>query len=298
MDFSNNKDKSFWLRNFSSWNEFVQYVAEGKVTAKSVTDSMQHSQEVAERGDNHRGTRTFAEALKLANDGWTEKEKEVRALINPMFDAVSSLIEKIDVSYDYEGHNIDVGRFVEGEPECWQKFETKIVDGSGNKIIRLVFNASVSAGIRPNVIIQRGAAIASLIELLEFAGHRVELILAFCGREFRGSSKEVRNEFYIPVKDANQPMDLAKLIYILAHPSVLRRLYLRAMELETDDEFISDMNVGFGYGRPSEIPEDKRGDIYIGHASSEEDTWRDSKLVDQWLKDQLTKQGIILREEK
>src|SRR6185295_6436941 len=114
--------------------------------------------------------------LQLAKDGWPEGLEKSKSISSVMFNDVSQMIERTDVNHDIEGHAIDVSRFVDGEPECWLKFENVIQEAeSGNKLIRITFNCTVSAGVNTDTIIRKGATISALIELLEYAGHRVEL---------------------------------------------------------------------------------------------------------------------------
>jgi hypothetical protein len=203
------------------------------------------------------------------------------------------MIQRVEVSHDVEGHAIDVARFVDGEPEAWLKFEEVLQESeSGHKLIRIAFNYSVSGHISPEVITRKGAAVAALVELLEYAGHRVELILCHAVAEYRND--EAVTETYIRMKEFDQNLDSAVLAFALAHPATLRVLTFSIME-QYPYEVRRHIGVpGGGYGIPAEVNKENRGDIYIARSLASDSQWDSAEKAEAWIIKQLKEQGVTI----
>lgn len=232
------------------------------------------------------GTETYEEACDLALKGWNEGAQKAYDLSHDIETRLYSLIERQVISYDITGELLDVARFCDGTPEHWGVFETQLVEGPGTKYFHLVVNGTVSGGISTKVVIERGASIAALVHLAELAGHRVKATLVF-SIEGRSVHYEVR----VPLKDYEEHLDIDKLAYAIAHPSVLRRHLLSLME-ELPEPYYSNFNVGSGYGLPKDT-DGARGDIYIEHMLAGDDRWASPESATAWVREELTRLGVI-----
>lgn len=270
---------------FKSWGEFVDTAENGKTDYPT-------SRRVSLQPDEHfTGVKSPAEAYKLAREGWTSGAATIKDMAAPVFNHISKMIERVEVNHDVEGHSIDVARFVDGEPEAWLKFENVIQESeTGHKLVRIAYNISASAGISKEVITRKGAAAAALVELLEYAGHRVELILCEGGE---GCYGVIDTEMFIRMKEFDQNLDMPVLAFALAHPATLRCLMFSIME-QYPAEVRRSIDVGAGYGRPKDIEKENQGDIYIGKSRMDEQQWHSEEAAEAWVIDQLKKQGISL----
>lgn len=277
--------------DFPTWGDYVNFAVNEK------TDMNPYAQMSRRVGEiEWAGTETFEEAVKLASDGWTEGEKKTKALSHGLFAHVSHLIERQNVVYDVEGNGIDVAKFLNNEPECWQKFETELTQGSGHRLVRIVFNFSASSKVSSGVIMARGAAIAALVELLEYAGHRVELIavqsIEYMGKPDTPSSNNY-GELRIGVKEFSQNLDMGRVSFALAHPAMLRRIAFSVWERGLDSDQRPKLGIPANYGHPCDLRSD-RGDIYIGKALLGEVQWENEKKAERWIINELKKQGVTL----
>lgn len=291
-----------FIKRFTTWNEFVDYADNApsemsSLDRQSRTENDPHYYSFVKAKD-------WKEVLSLARDGWPEGLKKVKEISGIMFNNVSQMIERVEVNHDIEGHLIDVSRFVDGEPECWMKFEDVIQEAqSGNKLIRITFNCTVSSGVSTDVIVRKGAAIAALIELLEYSGHRVELILIEAVAPSRSGtftdnpSPEIL--VYINLKTFDQNSDMANISYALAHPSVSRALMFSVAETAPEETRKKCGIYKYGsYGSPTDIPKTEKGDIHIGHSRHGEPQWASEQAAEKWIIEQLAKQGVHLKETK
>lgn len=238
------------------------------------------------------GTGTFDAALKLARVGWPEGETLARAYSLALVDRVSNLIERPEYVYDVEGDGVDIGRYVEGEPECWLRQETRIVHGPGRRLYRIVLNVAALCTVSSDVLRARGATTAALAELLELAGHGVAIELVDVSQAFSAADRAV---FRVPLKAADQPMDLSRLIYAMAHESCLRRLAFSIMEaFPAKLAKALEVKGGGSYGKPGPLRADERehGDIYIDAGTVPSEVWSDPQRAVAWVISTLREQGV------
>lgn len=285
-------------KEFSSFSQFVDFCEN---TPTDLPNDRRESRKEDEHYQEFTGVKNFKEAVTLAREGWPEGFKKSKELSSSMFDHVSEMIERVDVNHDVEGHAIDISRYVDGEPECWLKFENVIQEAeAGNRLIKISFNCSVSSTVSRETIIARGATIVALIELLEYAGHRVELTLVFAnGRMFdRQSNRPPIMSSFIRIKDFDQNVNLTQLSYALAHPSVLRALMFSFMEIAPEAVRVMVGVPDAGYGTPRDILDEDKGDIHICHGYGESPQWTNKESAEKWILEELKKQGVHIKKEK
>jgi len=264
---------------FDTWQ---QYIAASRVETDCIDGHSHHD-------DSHWKGCTQADANKMAEEGWVEGAERARKFTDLLTTAVGGLIDRIEINYDVVGHAIDIGRFVENEPECWMRFDVEKIQQPAVKYIRIVVNGTASAGVDADTIMGRGSCLAALVELLEFAGNRCEIVLAL-------STKSQHDLcVLVTVKQFDEPLDLPKIAYTLAHPSVLRVHHFRFMET-MPSRIRSGMSVPGGYGRCADVPSDKRGDIYLNFMQWGDAQWTTPALAIEWVKKELKEFGVAMHE--
>jgi hypothetical protein len=270
---------------YNSWGEFVDR-ASGKSTGRG------HSSRYNAPSNYWDLNAGFEGALELARQGWPEGHSHVKKVSVELFDRISSSIERPYPVYDVEGSEIDVALYLDGEPECWQRMQERITEGPGRRIIKVVYTVTSSCGVDGRVTLAKGAAMVALVELLEFAGHGVQIDVMDCSRGW-----QMHSELRVRVKESDQPVDVSRVAFALAHPAVQRRLFFSVAEQQPDDVQVA-IGVGSNYGHPADVinPED-RGDIYIGRSMFGEEQWLQPDYARAWVVAELMKQGISMREE-
>ena len=236
------------------------------------------------------GNVTWLEAKKLALQGWQDGLEQVKKYQTEITPQITEKVIRPSQIYDFAGYNVDVGRYLSNDPECFVSREF-VINNSPGRVFTLVCSISFSAAIEPETIIQRGAIICALVEAIEYAGHRVEVICNWAtskhSNEKNRSGKIKKDgwlEIDVTVKKANQPLEMIELAFCLAHPAMLRRVLFSVAEIEGWSDF------AYAYGYPAEAT--KKGDLYIQEIFS--GTIPDKKAID-WTLEQLKKLNIEIK---
>lgn len=271
------------VRHFSSYSEWVEACKKGANKNKT-----SHANYDYGFGLDWQGTRTFAEAIELAVNGWPQGLEKAKMLSTGLFNGISSTIERPYYIYDYEGSNVDIARYLDNEPECWQRVEYVNTNGPGRRIIKLTMNGGALAMVNGEAYFNKGAMCIALIDCLELAGHGVELELAYAIFDGLGGNS-IATEQYITLKTANQPMDLSLIAFAVANPAAHRRLKFGYLE-----SIMHEVNGISSYGCSTEIPKPKRGDIYIGYDHGID--YNSLESARAFIIEQLKDQGVVLSE--
>ncbi len=267
---------------FTSWSEMLDYA---RRTPPMPADGHQASRSVGSDREEWTGTYSFDGAMRLAELGWPEATAKATALTAALVDKVSSLMEHDRITYDVTGRDFDVSMMLTGEPEHWSDTETVVTDGPSTRILKMVINGFVSCGVDNDVIIARGAAIAALIATLELSGFRVEVIHR---TPFHCSSAKL--DFVTPIKSADQPLDLDRLIFAVGHPSMFRRLMFSSLEHNPAERKHLD-----SYGKSNcTIDQDDQGDLYIAQTGYGDPQWTNTETAAKWVLAQAKAQGVVL----
>jgi hypothetical protein len=233
------------------------------------------------------GGLTWEQAKRMAINGWRDGMNEIEKYRAEIFPIITEKILQPKQVYSIAGYSVDVGCFLANEPECFiaREYEERNYPG---KIYKIVSSISFSSAIEPATIIQRGAMVCALIDAIEFAGHRAEVICndamsANDSAEYRQGKYKERGwlEISVSVKKASQPLDMSNLAFCLAHPAMLRRIMFSVAELQGWSDFVN------RYGFPAEATD--KGDIYIKEIYSK--TVPNEQAI-TWVLTELKKLGI------
>lgn len=237
------------------------------------------------------GTASYEDALHELRHGWREGSMQMRELHAKVWDTVSRILPGEAINHDVSGFAVDVGRAVNGEPEDMLCFD---LQEAPRKTIDIMLNCSVSGGVNKSRIIRRGAAVAALVDAMESQGVNVNLTVVENCRGSGGATTQIN----VHVKKPEEPLDMDKVAFALAHPSWLRRFVFAFQERQPKkyrDTFGAYENSG--YGIPNEVPVEDRGEaIYIGKMHLDEFGDKSDEEVIEWVKEELVKQGVELNE--
>lgn len=209
-------------------------------TIDELTNHLEETQSLrynsAEEGDyNFTGTKSFKEAINLCKYG----DEELRTYIyeqNLKFDNVDTCNKvKRSTVNDVVGFMPNVPNYVMGVPVNMIRDNRTMIN---SKILNVFINVSAPWYVDKDDIKNTAAKYVCAINKLEEEGYRCNIYAGSVGRN--GGSK--KNMLVVKIKSDKEPMNLAKMAFPLCHPSMLRRLKFKWME-------IIPIDFGGGYGQ-------------------------------------------------
>ena len=167
-------------------------------------------------GNDDRGA-----AFQLATFGWTDGLNYAREMFKSVRAQKTNSFLAEPVAADEPG-DVDVAAYL-GDAEL-QFLGTRsgkdIAYGPGS-VVRIQHDLFTSGGCNAADMVQRGLVVAAAAVMIERAGLRCELSGRLYGKGHGGCGSVDLN---VKIKAATEPMILSKVLYWLAHPSVLRIL--------------------------------------------------------------------------
>lgn len=229
--------------------------------------SMRELERVAREGLSSEGI----EATRISQDAVTVMDREMEL---PSFSSF----------YDVSGADVDVARYLSGEPECMINHHMVDTPRVG-RVITLVVSICAPDSVSAEKITERGLEIVSLVFAIEKIGFQVELWADMFVYASRGN-KEGR--IRILVKGPGEQLDSGRIMFAFTHPGMLRGLCLHAMNLLPTD-FKKALGVGDSYGcarRDPDLSEYPEGSILIP-------TLMSNRTANTLVTDTLKELGII-----
>lgn len=225
--------KDFKQIKYDSLNEFYNYICN-----TPFNDAFRWAKHSSVEGSEYfTKTKNFDEAVDLFKNGWLD----MAAMLNQKLKAETSK-EFVGTTrkniYDVVGYQASVPRYLQGVPNSMVRSVNVPVK---NKVVTLVKSIDYAAMVDANTIVEESIKAMRIIKKLEGQGMKVNLDIAF-GTKASGCNFVGR----IRVKSANERLNVSKLAFPLVHPSMLRRLIFRWIEVypQITKDFVR------GYGRP------------------------------------------------
>jgi hypothetical protein len=172
---------------------------------------------------------TAREAIEMTRQGWAEQLPAVLAVVESAIELAEKehMMDTFEMTWAVAGDEVDIGRYLTGEPECMIAFPLSKTSKVG-RVITFVANASYSAAIKPDTVIRRGQLMVALALALERLGHSVVIYSNIAYGDMHGGVRYSDEEFSVRVKGADDTIDPARLMFALAHPAFVRCLLFTA----------------------------------------------------------------------
>lgn len=188
-------------------------------------------------------TKSFEEAVELFKNGWSDmatklvqKLKVIESKTEPAMKPRSQL--------DVCGYQAVVPLYLQGVPNSM--INKKMVPIK-QKVITINKSIDYNGGTSTDEIIDESIKAMQIIKKLEAQGYRCNLNIVL-GSTAGWGKNEKQFLIKVRIKSANEKMNISKLAFPLVHPSMLRRLFFRFIEVypNATKYFVS------GYGHPAE----------------------------------------------
>lgn len=185
----------------------------------------------------------FNTARTLAEFGWKEKGQELERYLS----IVQELTREGWHSHlDVGGECVDIGAYLEGEPECMMNFDVPVT-----RSVRIIANISARCSADAERLLNRGIAIAAAVYTLQANGMGVALSVGDWVSEYNAGGD--LHQTTVEVNPFGDYIDPGRLAFWLGHPAALRRCMFRYNEQESPAvRSTFGFHSGGGYGYPAD----------------------------------------------
>lgn len=229
---------------FNSLQEFYKYLCD-----TPLNDSFRWKDLSSVKSD-YRFTQTnsYEEAVDLFHNGWSEMSQRLSQRLK-----AEGKMEQVMVAKSVQsvvGFQPIVPLYLSGIPNNMINRKMQPVK---QKVVTLNKSVTYSCGVSTDEIVEESIKAFRIIQKLEAQNYRVNLNIVLGVYESNGYwGGTIKNGYAIKVKlkKANEKLNISKLAFPLVHPSMLRRLFFRFIEVHpgVPDEYTR------GYGRPMGEP--------------------------------------------
>lgn len=249
--------KHTWIENkisvteFDTLGEFLSYI---KNAPKNKFYQNRNNSE--SEGYSFTHTHSCQEAEELATKGWDRASVQMsnKIKVNQTTEIQSHRTKPV---YGVVGSQASVPRYLQGIP-------TNMVSRTSvpvkQKIITITKGISYSGNWTTDKMIEESLKALQIVQNLEAKGQRVKLNVSFMAMD---NARKYYQVCKVCIKQPDERLNIAKLAFPLAHPSMLRRFMLRFTEI---NENVT-RDLGHGYGTPCvQIIKDKvlqKGEYYL-----------------------------------
>lgn len=228
-----NKQVGEWkVYEYKSLHEMEQYLNDTPVNDFFVG---RQSSSTGDYSFTH--TESYEEALDLLHNGWEDMAKKLERVMRSPKMSVDIKTQRKNV-YDVAGYQCCVPRYVNGLPDSMiRQHNVK----QKQKVVVINKSIDYSGSVRASTIEEESIKALRIVKVLEGQGMRVELNIVLGTQS--GNTKLAQK---VRIKAAGERMNISKLAFPMVHPSMLRRLNFRWIEVCPD----SARSMVGNYGRP------------------------------------------------
>ncbi len=225
IEFDSLKDFYDYICN-TPFNEVFRWANHSSVTGK----------------ENFTKTKDFNEAVELFKSGWSDMASKLVQKLK-IIESKTEPAMKPRSTLGVCGYQAIVPLYLQGVPN---NMVTKKMVPIKQKVITLNKSIDYSGGVKADAIIEESIKAMQIIKKLEAQGYRCNLNLVLGSSEGSGKDKK-QFVMKVRIKSANEKLNISKLAFPLVHPSMLRRLFFRFIEVYPNitKSFV------YGYGMPA-----------------------------------------------
>lgn len=283
---------------FHDWDEFLSTVESTPRPSYACATAAEARD--AGHGAEWSGTNSLPEAFDLARKGWHDNLVEVEQVAGQVEQTITTDLFQttFEARYDVAGAEVDLGRFLSGEPECMVESLPIRISRQG-RAVRVVVPGVYASSTKKEAILNRGAAVVALADLLARAQHPLEVWVSYtvAAGSGKGNKDDVEPDvgIYVKVQAANEALDVPRLMFAIAHPASPRRIGFAAFErLIRSPDMARAIGVCYGYavGRwVNDLPDQTDNTIGLPLLRHTDQTWLNRDTCATWVKEQL--EGIF-----
>ena len=215
-------DDKTMIREFNSIGELTQFITDTPLNKKYPSDS--HN--TGNSTENWTMTKNYDEAFTLLIKGWTQaSEKMTKALKTAPQPAQ---IKRQRSVYSVAGHSASVPRYLQGIPT---NMISSVPDRRKQPVVVINHSICYSSIWKAADILNEGIKALQVVQAIEASNRNVKLNIVCITKD---RNKGTKRGFKVTIKHPGERLNISKMAFPLAHPSMLRRIFFRYMEVEPD----------------------------------------------------------------
>ena len=241
------KNGNMEVIEYDSLNDFYKYICD-----TPFNEAFRWADHSSVSGDmSFTKTRDFEEAVNLFKNGWSDMANKLVQKLKVIENKTQPTMKPRN-TLSVCGYQAIVPLYLQG---ALNNMMSKKMVPVKQKVITLNKSIDYKAKVSADQIIEESIKAMQIVKKLEAQGYRCNLNIVL-GTTAGYPSKQFVVK--VRIKSANEKLNVSKLAFPLVHPSMLRRLFFRFIEVypNVTKEFV------FGYGRPA-TSEDLR-DMFKG----------------------------------
>lgn len=232
--------KDLFITEFSSIGEFISTI-NSLPNNRFFEGRELTSQRKENNDDGWCKSCDYSRATYLLTHGWDSAAKQMAQKVK-LTDTVAAPVRTTKSVYSVIGSQASVPRYLQGIPTNMISRQTTYAK---QKVITVTKGISYSGWWTSEDIMKESIKALELIQSLETSGQRVRLNVMLA------TGINNKNAIYkVCVKQPDERLNISKMAFALAHPSMLRRFFFRCIET---DPFIK-FDLTSSYGFPSSLP--------------------------------------------
>lgn len=219
---------------FNSISEFYDYICNTPINESFRWEEHQSSS----KEDNiWSGTKSFEEAVNLLQNGWSEMANKLTQKLKAT--KITNAFEKgYKNKLDVVGYQPIVPLYLQGVPTNMMNKKQVLIK---QKVVTLTKSISYNCGYTTEKIVEESIKALKIVQKLESQGYRVNLNIISCLKDKKGYNFYVK----VRIKNSSQKLNIKQVAFPLVHPSMLRRLFFRFIEVYPT--IPKTYNVSYGY---------------------------------------------------
>ena len=213
-----------FMQEYDSIAEFYKYLCDTPFNSAFRWEE-HHSTVHSARQTRWSQTRSFEQATELLKNGWDDMAKKLQNRLKSKDIQMHPVKQQRNV-LSVQGYQPVVPLYLAGAP---QNMISKQMRPVKQKVVNIVKSLNYSCCVTSDEIIEEIIKVMQVVKTLESQGMKCNIYIAL-GTEAGGRKLICK----VKIKGASERLNISKLAFPLVHPSMLRRLMLRYIEVCPD----------------------------------------------------------------
>lgn len=233
------KDQYLYITEYSSLGEFITDI--NALPNNSFFSHRHDSQRPEREGRSWYGTTDYQQATHMLTHGWDAAAQKMATKVK-MTSSTPTVSRSSKPAYGVVGSQASVPRYLQGIPTNMVSRQSTYTK---QKVVTITKGISYNSGWKPEQILEECIKALQIIQSMENGGQRVRLNVMFAASCY--DKRRYNHICKVCIKQPDERLNIAKMSFALAHPSMLRRFFLKWIEVDP----FAEHDLGDGYGIPS-----------------------------------------------